>query len=105
MDKRHEVRSRSQSLGCSEPQLRAAVKAVGNSAAKVRVPHAKPLGGLGAPVCCSGGAAASRRGAAHMALNSRGRSASEATAAAGSLCVPARPRDTVAHHLCPDRHA
>jgi hypothetical protein len=32
----HEVRSWTESLGCTEEQLRAAVKAVGNSAEKVR---------------------------------------------------------------------
>ncbi|RZL89678.1 MAG: DUF3606 domain-containing protein [Variovorax sp.] len=32
----HEVRSWTQSLGCTEAQLREAVKAVGNSADKVR---------------------------------------------------------------------
>lgn len=36
LEEPHEVRSWTESLGCSETQLRDAVKAVGNSAAAVR---------------------------------------------------------------------
>ena len=36
LDEAHEVRSWTESLGCSETQLRDAVKAVGNSAEEVR---------------------------------------------------------------------
>ena len=36
LGEQHEVRSWTQSLGCTEAQLREAVKAVGNSADKVR---------------------------------------------------------------------
>ena len=36
LDEPHEVRSWTDSLGCSETQLRDAVKAVGNSAEEVR---------------------------------------------------------------------
>jgi hypothetical protein len=36
LDEPHEVRSWTESLGCSETQLRDAVKAVGNSAEEVR---------------------------------------------------------------------
>ena len=36
LDKPHEMRSWTESLGCSETQLRDAVKAVGNSAEEVR---------------------------------------------------------------------
>jgi hypothetical protein len=36
LDEEHEVRSWTQSLGCTPEQLRAAVKAVGNSADAVR---------------------------------------------------------------------
>jgi len=36
LEQPHELRNWCQSLGCTEEQLRAAVKAVGNSAEKVR---------------------------------------------------------------------
>ncbi|KQW54149.1 DUF3606 domain-containing protein [Variovorax sp. Root411] len=36
LEQQHEIRSWTQSLGCSETQLRDAVKAVGNSAEAVR---------------------------------------------------------------------
>jgi hypothetical protein len=36
LEEPHEVRSWTKSLGCTEPELRAAVKAVGHSAEKVR---------------------------------------------------------------------
>ncbi|MGQ2923475.1 DUF3606 domain-containing protein [Variovorax sp. UC122_21] len=36
LEEKHEVRSWTESLGCSEMQLRDAVKAVGNSAQEVR---------------------------------------------------------------------
>jgi hypothetical protein len=36
LNQEHEVRSWTESLGCTEEQLRAAVKAVGNSAEAVR---------------------------------------------------------------------
>lgn len=36
LNEEHEVRSRTESLKCTEEELRAAVKAVGNSAEKVR---------------------------------------------------------------------
>lgn len=36
LEQEHEIRSWTQSLGCSETQLRDAVKAVGNSAEAVR---------------------------------------------------------------------
>ena len=41
LDEEHEVRSWTESLGCTPEQLRAAVKAVGNSADAVRAYLAK----------------------------------------------------------------